>query len=249
MNKPATMRLDRLLANLGYGSRREVQALASQGYILLDGAPLRDLDERAPLTEEYAARLNIDGEALDPLPGMALMLNKPAGVTCSHKESGPLVYQLLPERWRRRDPPLSSVGRLDKETSGLLLLTDDGAFLHKIISPRAAISKRYIATLARPLRGDEAQVFASGALMLEGEVKPLLPAKLEVLAAQLAAVTIAEGRYHQVRRMFAAVDNHVSALHRVAIGGLDLPDDLPPGAFRRLDPIQRAALLERPAAN
>jgi 16S rRNA pseudouridine516 synthase len=160
------------------------------------------------------------------------MLHKPLGVTCSHKEQGPLVYSLLPERWRRREPPISTIGRLDKDTSGLLLLTDDGALLHKIISPRSNITTRYDVTLARPLPGDEAKIFASGELMLEGEEKPLLPVPLEVLSPIRAYVTLTEGRYHQVRRMFAAVGNHVAALHRDRVGNLALPEDLPAGKFR-----------------
>jgi 16S rRNA pseudouridine516 synthase len=163
---------------------------------------------------------------------MAVMLHKPLGVTCSHKEAGPLVYDLLPARWRRRDPALSTVGRLDKDTSGLLLLTDDGALLHKIISPKSHLAKRYRATLARPLTGDEGAVFAAGTLMLEGEDKPLLPAALEPLSPTEAALTITEGRYHQVRRMFAAVGNHVQSLHRERVGGLALPADLEPGGYR-----------------
>ncbi len=243
MSGAASMRLDRLLANMGYGSRREMQALARNGRIALDGETLRDIEQRAPVTPEFAARLTLDGEALDPLPGLVLMLHKPVGVTCSHKEAGPLVYGLLPDRWRRRDPAISSVGRLDKDTSGLLLLTDDGGWLHKVISPKRHVAKRYIATLDRPLRGDAGQVFASGELMLDGEAKPLLPAQLEILSEREAALTITEGRYHQVRRMFAALGNHVVALHRVAIGGLALPDDLQPGAFRVLDAAQRASIL------
>jgi 16S rRNA pseudouridine516 synthase len=232
MTQPPAMRLDRLLANLGYGSRREMPKLARDERVHLDGAVLRDLEQRVPLTTEFAARLRVDGAPLDPLPGVVLMLNKPVGVTCSHKENTPLVYDLLPERWRRRDPAISAAGRLDKDTSGLLLLTDDGAFLHKIISPRRHITKRYVATLERPLQGDEAAVFAAGTLLLHGEDKPLLPAVLQPLSPHEAALTLTEGRYHQVRRMFAAVKNHVTALRRVAIGGLTLPDDLAPGALR-----------------
>jgi 16S rRNA pseudouridine516 synthase len=248
MSKPATLRLDRLLANLGYASRRELPQMARDGRIHLDGEALFDIGQRVPLTAEFAARLKVDGAALDPLPGVVLMLHKPVGVTCSHKENTPLVYDLLPERWRRRAPAISAAGRLDKETAGLLLLTDDGALLHRIISPRTHIAKRYVATLDQPLQGDEASIFAAGTLMLHGEDKPLLPALLESISPLEAAVTLTEGRYHQVRRMFAAVKNHVTALRRVAIGGLTLPDDLAPGAYRVLDPLQCAMILSQPSA-
>ncbi|NDW02976.1 pseudouridine synthase [Jiella pacifica] len=243
MTKTPTSRLDKLLANLGYASRREIQMLARNGHILLDGAPILRADTRIALRPDLETRLVVDGEALDPLPGVALMLNKPLGVTCSHKEAGPLVYDLLPTRWRRRDPAISTVGRLDKETSGLLLMTDDGALLHRIISPKRHVAKRYRARLARPLTGGEAELFASGTLMLEGEEKPLAPARLEILGPQEAILQVHEGRYHQVRRMFAAAGNHVEALHRESIGGLALPADLPPGAFRRLGDIDLAAIF------
>ncbi|KAB1076038.1 pseudouridine synthase [Methylobacterium planeticum] len=240
-SRVANLRLDRLLANLGYGSRREIGALARAGRVVLDGHPLRDADQRIPVTPDLAGRMVVDGEPLDPPPGLALMLHKPRGVTCSHKEAGPLVYGLFPARWRRRDPAISTVGRLDKETSGLLLLTDDGALLHRIISPKASVSKRYQVYLDRPLRGDEAAIFASGTLMLKGEERPLLPVALTVHEPTRAAVTLTEGRYHQVRRMFAAVGNHVTALHRDRVGGLDLPQDLEPGGYRvmRQDEIAR----------
>ncbi|MCJ2141108.1 pseudouridine synthase [Methylobacterium sp. E-066] len=232
MTAAKSVRLDKLLANLGYGSRREIQGLARAGAILLDGAEVADAGDRIALDPDLPSRLTIDGAPVDPLPGLCLMLHKPLGVTCSHKEAGPLVYGLLPERWRWRDPPLSTVGRLDKETSGLLLLTDDGALLHRIIAPKANVAKRYRVTLDRPLDGTEAAIFASGSLMLEGEERPLLPVQLEVEDLTHCAVTLTEGRYHQVRRMFAAVGNHVVALHRDRVGGLDLPADLPAGEYR-----------------
>lgn len=238
-----SIRLDRLLANLGYGSRSEVQELARRGAVLLDGAPAKDASMRISVTPDLSARLAVGGEPLDPLPGMALMLHKPLGVTCSHKEAGPLVYDLFPPRWRRRDPALSTVGRLDKETSGLLLLTDDGALLHQIISPKRHVAKHYVATLARPLRGDEAALFAAGTLMLEGETKPLAPALMEVLSPLSARVIVTEGRYHQVRRMFAATGNNVEALHRERIGSLSLPADLEAGAYRLMSAADIAAVF------
>ena len=239
----ASPRLDKLLANLGYGTRSEVQSLIYRERVLLDGTPLDDPKQHLPLSPDLPARMKVDGAPLDPLPGMVLMLHKPLGVTCSHKDSGPLVYGLLPERWRRRDPGISTVGRLDKETSGLLLLTDDGQLLHRIIAPRHAVSKRYHVTLDRPLRGDEVTIFAAGTLMLESEKDPLLPALLEPLSATEAYLTITEGRYHQVRRMFAAMGNHVTALHRDRIGALALPETLEAGAWQLLEPDAIASIF------
>ena len=122
-------------------------------------------------------------------------------------------------------------------------LTDDGDLLHRVISPKAHVSKRYAVTLDRPLEGGEAAVFASGTLMLEGESKPLLPAVLEPISANEAYLTITEGRYHQVRRMFAAIGNHVDALHRDRLGGLHLPDDLPAGEWRMMTDANVASIF------
>jgi 16S rRNA pseudouridine516 synthase len=239
----ATVRLDRLLGNLGYGTRRDIAGLCRSGRVLLDGGRVSGADVKVPLAPELQERLTVEGEPLDPLPGLVLAMNKPLGHTCSHDEAGPLVYDLLPPRWRRRDPPLSSAGRLDKDTSGLLILTDDGALLHRIISPRSRAPKRYRVTLAEPLRPDAAEILASGTLMLHGEDKPLLPAALTLDTPVDAVVTIVEGRYHQVRRMLAALGNRVVALHRDRVGGLTLSPDLPPGAFRSLGSDEIAALL------
>ena len=244
MAKTPTSRIDKLLASMGYGSRAEMARLAKAGGITLDGADITDVSQRIPLTPDLPARMRIDGEPLDPLQGLVILLNKPLGVTCSHKENGPLVHDLLPRRWRARDPAISTIGRLDKQTSGLLLLTDDGDLLHRVISPRRHIRKTYRATLARPLTGTEAATFASGTLMLEGETKPLAPAELTAISQTEALLTITEGRYHQVRRMFAATGNHVEALHRQSLGGLTLPPDLAPGQWRLLDAAAITAIFE-----
>jgi 16S rRNA pseudouridine516 synthase len=238
-----TLRLDRLLANMGYGSRKEIQILVKQGRVIFDGARLNDADAHVPVSADMTGRMTIGGVPLDPPPGFAtILMHKPLGVTCSHKETGPLVYSLLPPRWRTRKPAISTIGRLDKETSGLLLLTDDGALLHRVISPKSNVSKRYQVTLARPLRGDEAAKLAAGTLMLEGEEKPLLPVAMTSAGPTLATVTLTEGRYHQVRRMFAALGNHVDALHRDRVGGLELPGDLAAGAFRVMTDVETAAV-------
>ena len=229
--KPAKVRLDKLLANLGYGSRRHINNMVRDGLVALDGQVLADSAAHVVMTADLSARMLVEGTPLDPPPGLVLMLNKPLGVTCSHNEAGDLVYGLLPKRWQNRDPAISSVGRLDKDTTGLLLLTDDGALLHRIISPRSTVTKRYFVTLDKPLRDDAEAVLASGTLMLAGETKPLAPALLQRLGDHTARVTLTEGRYHQVRRMFAALGNHVTALHRDRIGGLDLPEGLAAGEY------------------
>ena len=245
MSKVPTARLDRLLANLGYGTRREVQGLIGAGRVVLDGKTLRDIGQRLPVTTDLAQRMTVRGAALDPPFPLTLIMHKPLGVVCSHREAGRSLYELLPDRWRARDPVLSTIGRLDADTSGLLLITDDGTLLHRVISPRNHVAKRYHVTLDRPLDGGEAALFAAGTLVLEGDTAPLAPAALEPLSAATAHLIITEGRYHQVRRMFAAVGNHISGLHRDRIGGLDLPGDLAPGAFRIITEMELAAVFAK----
>jgi 16S rRNA pseudouridine516 synthase len=235
MTKVPTARVDKLLSSLGYGSRAEMARMGKAGGIVLDGVDLTDVSKRIAVTPDLPARMEIDGEPLDPPHGVVILLHKPLGMTCSHKEDGALVYDVLPDRWRRRDPAISTIGRLDKDTSGLLLMTDDGDLLHRVISPKKQVAKVYRATLARPLRGDEGALFASGELLLETDDRPLKPAGLEVLSPTEARVSVVEGRYHMVRRMFAAVGNHVEALHRERLGGLSLPEGLSPGQWRLLD--------------
>ncbi|MEJ7747273.1 MAG: pseudouridine synthase [Luteimonas sp.] len=220
------MRLVRLIGNLGYGSRKEIAAMFREGRIVDAAGDVLYADDKAA-----HADICIDGEPLDPPHGLVLMLHKPVGYTCSTKDAGRIVYDLLPPRFRLRSPVLSTVGRLDRDSSGLLLMTDDGALLHRIVSPKSKLSKVYEATLANDLRGDEAAVFASGTLLLESETTPLLPVRMETLEARSVRVTLTEGRYHQVRRMFAAVGNHVETLHRSRIGGLGLRA-LPSGEWR-----------------
>lgn len=233
------MKLVKHIANLGYGSRRDVQWMFREGRITDAAGDVLYADDAVPFD-----MVRVDGEPLDPPPGLLLMLNKPLGVTCSTKDPGRIVYDLLPPRFRLRNPALSTVGRLDRDTSGLLLLTDDGQLLHRIIAPKSKLPKVYLASLASDLRGDERALFASGTLMLESETTPLLPAELEVLDARSARLTLHEGRYHQVRRMFAAVGNHVDALHRERIGGLAL-DGLAEGQWRPLSAGDADALFAK----
>jgi 16S rRNA pseudouridine516 synthase len=234
VTKTPKARLDRLLANLGYGSRREVQALIAAGLVTLDGEVLTDAGGHVAITADLTKRMFVEGVPLDPPPPLVLIMHKPLGLVCSHREPGRSIYSLLPPRWSRRDPAISTIGRLDKETSGLLLMTDDGGLLHRIISPKANIAKRYLVTLQYPLRGDEVDIFVSGAMLIEGDTKPLLPAALDVITPTLCRLTISEGRYHQVRRMFEATGNLVVALHRDRVGALDLPENLEAATYRIL---------------
>ena len=223
------MRLLRYLANLGYGTRRDVEHMITRRRVSRrDGTKLSDGD---PFEHDD---LLVDGIPLDPPAGSVVMLHKPVGYVSSTKDpASPLVYDLLPTRFRFRSPVMAPVGRLDRDTSGLLLVTDDGQLNHRITSPRTHLEKRYLATLATDLRGDEGEIFASGTLMVDGEDSPLAPARLEVIDARHVRLHLTEGRYHQARRMFAAVGNHVTALHREAVGPLVL-GDLPPGEWRLL---------------
>ncbi|HEU4652490.1 MAG TPA: pseudouridine synthase [Steroidobacteraceae bacterium] len=237
------MRIVRLIANLGYGSRKEVAAMFREGRVTDTQGDVLYADDK----REHAD-IRIDGEPLDPPHGLTLMLNKPVGYTCSTTDPGAIIYDLLPERFRHRSPTLASVGRLDRETTGLLLMTDDGALLHRIVSPKAKLHKIYRATLARDLKGDEAKLFASGKLKLESERTALAPAELRVLGSREAELVLTEGRYHQVRRMFAAVGNHVETLHRSQIGGLTL-GNLPEGKWRALDAHDLDVLFGRAEAS
>jgi 16S rRNA pseudouridine516 synthase len=179
----------------------------------------------------------VDGEPVEFPKGLYVAINKPLGCTCSHKEDGELVYDLLPPQWLRRNPAVNTVGRLDKETSGLLLLTDDGAFEHAQTSPKRHVPKVYAFTTSAPVPQEAISQFASGEFMLQGERTPCLPAELVLTDACSGLLTLHEGRYHQVRRMLAAVGAPVETLERIEIGPLKLRDlNLEPGEWVEIDP-------------
>jgi len=222
-------RLDQLLASLGYGSRREVTQRIKDGQVTVGGRVVVN-----PATKVDPSEVRLEEQALDHPGGLLLMMNKPAGLVCSHDErEGPNVYRLLPERWRRRNPAITSIGRLDKETTGLLLLTDQSQLVHRLTSPKHKVPKRYRATLDREVDPNWGALFAAGTLQLDGDPKPCAPAQLVPIGPRAAEVVLTEGRYHQVRRMFAAVGATVMALHRSHFGDLGVAD-LQPGAWREL---------------
>ncbi|HZP59368.1 MAG TPA: pseudouridine synthase [Opitutaceae bacterium] len=227
-------RLDQFLASLGYGSRREVRSLIAAGRATVRGAPAADPGEKISDDDE----VQVDGQPLDHPDGLLLMLHKPAGLVCSHDaREGPSVYDLLPPRWRRRHPPVTSIGRLDKETTGLLLLTDQTILVHRLTSPRHKVPKTYRAGLDREVTAAQAEeitaVFAGGTLVLDGEREPCKPAELRWRDPRSAELILHEGRYHQVRRMFASRGCTVVSLHRERFGPLEL-GGLSPGAWREL---------------
>jgi len=225
-----TRRLDQLLANLGYCSRREARDWLDAGRVLVGGKTAKD-----PGLKVLVNKVLVDGEPLDHPNELLLMLHKPEGLVCSHDaQEGANVYGLLPPRWRCRNPQITSIGRLDKETSGLLLLTDRSALVHRLTSPKHKVPKVYRATVARELSADLVPLFASGRLLLADEKEPCLPAELRILNSTTAELVLVEGRYHQVRRMFASQGYEVLALHRSRFGNLDL-GDLPVGQWCELN--------------
>ncbi|HQR73284.1 MAG TPA: 16S rRNA pseudouridine(516) synthase [Sulfurovum sp.] len=226
--KKSLKRIDAHLSSLGYCSRSEAKQFLKRFKVCVDGVRVFDVSKKVPHDV-----VRIEGEPLDP-EALLILMHKPSGVICSHDDAGVLIYSLLPERFGRRNPKLSTVGRLDADTTGAILLTDNGTLNHQLSSPKSDVTKVYEVTLAQALRGDEAALFASGTLMLNGESKPLQPAHMEVMSSTQVRLEISEGRYHQVKRMFGAVGNKVVALHRVRFGVYDV-EDLGLGEYRVLD--------------
>lgn len=232
-----TMRLDRMLSSLGYATRSGVAHLIKHGDVTIAG-------ERAksPSQHAHSWEVKFRGEELDPGTGMVVLFHKPSGYVCAHSGEESMIYDLLPERWRLRRPVVASVGRLDADTSGVLLLTDNGALLHRLTSPKHKVPKVYEVKLEQPLRGDEQELFASGTLMLAEEHKPLLPAELQIVSPTEARLTLYEGRYHQVKRMFEHVGNRVVELHRSLFGNLGV-GELKPGEYRFLSGEEVSLLI------
>ena len=221
------------MASLGYGSRKEVRAWIEAGRVTFRGSA-----ETNPGTHVEPGDVRIDGEPLDHPGELLLLINKPVGRVCSHNSAeGPSVYGLLPERWQRRNPAVTSVGRLDKETTGLLLLTDCSALVHRLTSPKNKVPKTYRATLDREPPAEAEAIFAEGRCLLTGEETPCAPATLRRVGPKIAEVVLTEGRYRQVRRMFASLGCEVLELHRSQFGDLEL-GSLAPGAWAEL-PINR----------
>lgn len=229
------MRLDRFVSQAAGVSRSQARALIQRGQVSVDGDRVRDPSLKIGDGSLVAHR----GEPLRLSGPVYLMLHKPVGLLSATRDAGQAtVLSLLPAGLAAR---VHLVGRLDKDTSGLLLLSDDGAWSHRIASPRHHCPKVYLATLAEPLDPAAEGRLAQG-ILLRGEDAPTRPAEVQRLDDQRVRITVTEGRYHLVRRLFAALGNRVLALHRERIGGLVLDGALAPGQWRTLTPEERAAV-------
>ena len=224
----ADERLDKRLAGAGFGSRKDVVRLIRSGKVLVDGSTERDAARKVGL----GAIIDVDGELVELRAAWHLLCHKPPGVVTSTRDPrDPCIIDLIPQEHFR--PDFMPVGRLDKDTTGLLFLTTDGELAHRLTHPRHKVAKRYVAHLAEPATPDDIRVFAAGEIVLDGD--PVLPALLDLGDdPRVVGVTLTEGRYHQVKRMFGARGNAVVGLARVRFGPLALDASMEVGAYRRL---------------
>jgi 16S rRNA pseudouridine516 synthase len=234
-----TERLDKILASQNIGSRREVGELIRAGRVTVGGETVLHPDYRVDAEQ---STITLDGVPITVQKYLYLMMNKPAGVlSASRDPSARTVVDLLPKPWRRRG--IFPAGRLDRDTEGLLILTDDGAFAHKMLAPKSHVTKWYEAHLKSPVTPEDAEAFRNGIVLSN---MTCLPAELTVLKREYPAalVKVREGKFHQVKRMFLARGNEVLALRRVRIGGLTLDERLGPGQARELDGDEITAVFE-----
>ena len=230
------MQLQDILYSQGFGTRRVCAGLVQQGWVAAGGDVLRD---PAADLETEALRFQVQGKEWEFHDKAYVMLHKPAGTECSQKPSTyPSVYTLLPAPLRQRPQKgavqgVQAVGRLDQDTTGLLLLTDDGQFIHRMNSPRHHVPKVYEVTTKHPLDARQVERLLQG-VVLDDDPRPVRAAACEIVDEHHLRLTLTEGKYHQVKRMLAAVSNRVEGLHRSQIGALSLPPDLAPGQWRWL---------------
>jgi 16S rRNA pseudouridine516 synthase len=223
------LRADQLLARFGYCSRREAPSWVKRGRVTQSDLPITDPTKRID-----PSLTKVDGLPVEFPLGVLLAFHKPADYVCSHEEGeNETIYSLLPDSLIGRIPEVTSVGRLDKDTTGLLLLTDDGTLVHRWTSPKKHVPKVYEVETDERIPLTAVELFASGTLILRSETEPCLPATLEITGPRSARITLVEGRYHQVKRMFASQECSVVKLHRSQIGHLSL-GDLPEGQWRTI---------------
>jgi 16S rRNA pseudouridine516 synthase len=245
------MQLQEILYSQGFGTRRVCAGLIQQGLVQVYA---NDTLDNSTVCKEAAAefdatglRFKVQGSDWPYFEKAYVLLNKPAGTECSQKPSTyPSIYTLLPSPLRLRPQKaavqgVQAVGRLDQDTTGMLLLTDDGKFIHRMSSPRHHVPKVYEVTVKHPLDDVQVQKLLSG-VVLDDDPKPVKAAACEAVSPFHLRLTLTEGKYHQVKRMVAAVSNRVEALHRSQIGGLRLPQDLAPGQWRWLNAQDLASI-------
>ena len=245
------MQLQDILYSQGFGTRRVCAGLIQQGWVQIypSNDPLARVQCTQSAIEVVANGLRFNVQGVDwPYHEKAyVMLHKPAGTECSQKPSTyPSIYTLLPSPLRLRPQKgavqgVQAVGRLDQDTTGLLLLTDDGKFIHRMSSPRHHVPKVYEVTVKHPLEARQVQKLLDG-VVLDDDPKPVRAAACEAVSSHHLRLTLTEGKYHQVKRMVAAVSNRVEGLHRSQIGGLKLPDELAPGQWRWLSEADLASI-------
>lgn len=233
-------RLDKLLCSQGTLTRSEAGRVIRSGRVTVDGAVCR---QPAQKLDPHTQKIAVDGKALGYAEYVYWMLNKPAGILCvSRDPKAPTVVDLLPADQRRRG--LFPAGRLDKDTHGLVLITDDGEFAHRMLSPRHHIPKTYLARLDKPLTEAGAEAFRAGPLLEDGtQCQPAQLRLLETGDNPLVEVVIYEGKYHQIKRMFAAVGCHVEWLKRIKMGDLTLDESLEEGMCRPLTAEEKTSIL------
>ena len=238
------MRLEDILFSQGFGTRRVCAGLVQQGYVSVNGEVQQD---PGIFFDPENLKFKVQGAEWPYFDRAYLMLHKPSGTECSQKPSTwPSIYTLLPSPLRLRPQKaavqgVQAVGRLDQDTTGMLLLTDDGKFIHRMSSPRHHVPKVYEVTVKHPLDDVQVQKLLSG-VVLDDDPKPVKAAACEAVSPFHLRLTLTEGKYHQVKRMVAAVSNRVEALHRSQIGGLGLPEDLAPGQWRWLSAQDLASI-------
>lgn len=219
-------RLDKLISSQTTRSRRETAACIRRGAVTVDGRVERDPSAKV---DPSACLITVEGQPLSYRRYVYVMMNKPAGIVCVSRDPRErTVVDLLPPQWRQRG--LFPAGRLDKDTTGMVILTDDGDFAHRMLAPRRHVPKRYRARLDGTVTSAVCEAFAGGMTLANGEV--CLPALCEPQGEHAALVTLNEGKYHQIKRMFAACGLHVTALERLSMGALALDPSLEPGEYR-----------------
>ena len=240
VKRPIVMFLSDLLFSQGFGTRRICAGLVQQGLVKVDtGSGLQLMDEDQDITPTDGMAYEVQGVAWQYFAKAYVLLHKPAGTECSHKPSvWPSVYSLLPAPLRHRPAKtglqgVQAVGRLDQDTTGMLLLSDDGQFIHRMSSPKHHVSKLYELTTADPLEANVCQSLLAG-VVLNDDPQPVKAAACEQVGTHQLHLTLTEGKYHQVKRMLGAVGHKVVGLHRSRMGGLVLPADLAPGQWRWL---------------